>query len=136
MFIVSRLPRKIITGALHNWQADFAVSVAALSICVAWLITDRVIVCFGTKDGSLGGYRLDGWSVKRGAKRNQKVWRLTTQDSKEFKSGSCSCCFLVFDFNCNKPHGSLWRTTSRLKVLKNDTMQPKGCGLRVSGCFW
>ena len=39
--------RKIVTGIWGPWQPDFALSAAALVICIAWLTTDRLITCRG-----------------------------------------------------------------------------------------
>lgn len=40
---------KIVTGIWTPWQADFALSAAALVICLSWLTTDRLITHFSAK---------------------------------------------------------------------------------------
>ena len=43
------------TGIWTPWQADFALSAAALVICLSWLTTDRLITCRGGCGGKPGG---------------------------------------------------------------------------------
>lgn len=40
---------KIVTGIWGPWQPDFALSAAAVVICISWLTTDRLITHFSAK---------------------------------------------------------------------------------------
>ena len=46
--LVAIIP-KLVTGIWTSWQPDFALSAAALVICVAWLVTDRLILHFSAR---------------------------------------------------------------------------------------
>eukprot|EP00438_Fugacium_kawagutii_P026999 Skav232497 [mRNA] locus=scaffold1096:9732:27390:+ [translate_table: standard] len=45
--LAEKREEKIVTGILQPWHSDFALSGAAVMICVTWLVTDRVILRLG-----------------------------------------------------------------------------------------